>query len=116
MVIDARSRFRRASSKMRTSYGEFIVRLRQELEGPLGKLAFKLRTDILEGRILEEPLNGFVVRVRANATSVTQQHIDELKASGLDEDGIFEASVCAAFVAGMERWQAAMKAMGKPSD
>jgi hypothetical protein len=101
---------------MRASYAEFITRLKRQLEGPLGKLPLKVRQDILEGRILDEPLNAFVVRVRANAVSVTQEHIDELKASGLDEDAIFDASVCAAFFAGWERWQAGMKALGKSGD
>ena len=101
---------------MRAPYAEFITRLKRQLEGPLGKLPLKTRQDILEGRILDEPLNGFVVRVRANATSVTQEHIDELKATGLDEDDIFDAAVCGSFFAGWERWQAGMKALGKSGD
>jgi hypothetical protein len=101
---------------VREPFGPFLERLRQQLVGPLGKLPAHVRRDIIEGRILDGPLNAFVVRVRANATSVTQQHIDELKASGLDEDEIFDAAVCAAFVAGVERYEAGMKALRGSSD
>jgi hypothetical protein len=101
---------------MRQSYAEFLRQLREQLLGPLGKLPASIRRDILEGRIIDGPLNAFVVRVRANATSVTQTHIDELKASGLDEDEIFDAAICAAFYAGFERFQAGMNALKGTTD
>ena len=101
---------------MRESYSDYLNRLREQLLGPLGKLAPGVRRDILDGRIVEGAVNAFVVRVRGNASSVTQQHIDELKASGLDEDEIFDAAVCAAFVAGAERYQTAMKALQESAD
>jgi len=101
---------------MRKLYSEFQNQLKAQLLGPLGKLPLEIRRDILERRILDGVLNGFVVRVRANATSVTQEHIDELKASGMDEDEIFDAAVCAAFVAGAERYQAALDALKATDD
>jgi len=101
---------------MRDSYSDYLSRLREQLLGPLGKLSPGIRRDILEGRIVEGALNAFVVRIRGNASSVTQEHIDELKAAGLDEDEIFDAAVCAAFVAGAERYQAAMKALNEAGD
>ncbi len=101
---------------MRRSYAEFLEQLKKALLGPSAKLPLNVRQDILEGRILEGVLNAFVVRVRGNASSITQEHIDELKAKGLSEDEIFEATVCAAFVAGAERYQAAMKAMAGSTD
>jgi hypothetical protein len=101
---------------MRKSYAEFLDQLQKQLLGPLGKLPADVRRDIIDGRILEGKLNAFVVRVRANATSVTQEHIDELKASGLGEDEIFEATICAAFLAGLERYQVAMKALSGSTD
>ena len=101
---------------MRASFADFLRKLREQLLGPGGKLALKAREDILDGRIVEAPLNEFVVRVRANASSITQGHVDELKASGLGEDEIFEATVCAAFVAGQERYQAVMKLLAKVDD
>jgi hypothetical protein len=79
--------------------------LRQTLTGPSGRLASALRREVIEGRILEEPLNGFVIRVRANAASIGAEEIAELKRSGLSEDEIFEATVCAAFRAGLERYE-----------
>ena len=101
---------------VRQSYADHLNRLKEQLLGPLGKLSVAVRRDVLEGRIVEGVLNAFVVRVRANATSVTQEHIDELKASGLSEDEIFDATLCAAFVAGAERYQAAMNALKEAKD
>src|SRR5262245_3920735 len=102
--------------RMSASFVDYMDRVREQLLGPLGKLPVAVRREILEGRIVEGVLNAFVVRVRANAASVTQQHIDELKASGLDEDEIFDATVCAAFVAGAERYQAAVNALKEASN
>jgi hypothetical protein len=101
---------------MSESFAGRLAQLKTQLLGPLGKLSAEVRRDIVEGRIIEEPLNAFVIRVRASASTVTQAHVDALKASGLDEDSIFDATVCAAFVAGMERWTLAMKALGRSDD
>jgi hypothetical protein len=104
------------SLEVRQPYADFLRQLREQLLGPLGKLPASVRLDILEGRIVDGVLNTFVVRVRANATSVTQGHIDELKAAGLDEDEIFDAAVCAAFYAGFERYQAGVNALKGTTD
>jgi hypothetical protein len=101
---------------MRKSYREFLERLKERLVGPDGDLPADVRQSIIDGRILDEPLNAFVVRVRANASSLTQRDIDALKARGLSEDEIFEATICAAFVSGLERYQMAMKALQEASD
>ena len=101
---------------VRQSYAEFLGQLREQLLGPLGKLPASIRRDILEGRIVDGVLNAFVVRIRANATSITQAHIDELKAAGLDEDEIFDAAVCAAFYSGFERFQAGVNALKGTTD
>jgi hypothetical protein len=71
---------------VREPYPDFLKRLREQLLGPAGRLAANVRRDIVEGRIVEGVLNAFVVRVRANASSVTQEHIYELKMKGYDED------------------------------
>jgi hypothetical protein len=96
---------------MRNSYAKFMERLRKRLLEPDAELPGDVRREIIEGRIVDEPLNAFVVRIRANASSITQEHIDQLKAKGFAEDQIFEATVCAAFRAGLERYQAAMSAL-----
>jgi hypothetical protein len=101
---------------MRKPYAPFLEQLKASLLDKGCVLPVEVRTDIIAGRILEGALNAFVVRVRGNASSITQQHIDELKAGGLTEDEIFEATLCAAFLAGHERYQAAMKAMGEQTD
>ena len=101
---------------MRTSFGEYMDALRARLLDASGRLPVSVRTDILEGRIAPGLLNAFVVRVRASATTVTPEHIAELRASGLDEDQIFEATVCAAVRAGIERYQAAMNALSEHRD
>src|SRR6188474_860299 len=96
---------------MQTSYAKFLDRLREVLLGSSGVLPLSTRENILAGRILERPLNGFVVRVRANASSVTPEHLKELLRSGLLEDEVFEAAICAAVVAGFERYESGMKAL-----
>ena len=101
---------------MPTPFSDYMNRLREQLLGPLGKLPLPVRREIIEGRIVEGVLNSFVVRVRANATSVKQEHIEELRAAGFDEDEIFDATVCAAFVAGAERYEAAMNALKGAND
>jgi alkylhydroperoxidase/carboxymuconolactone decarboxylase family protein YurZ len=101
---------------VREPFSDYLNRLRGQLLGPLGRLSAELRRDIIEGRIVEGALNAFVVRVRANAASVTQEHIDQLKAEGLDEDEIYDATVCAAFVAGAERYNAALNALNEAKD
>jgi hypothetical protein len=75
-----------------------------------------VRRDILDGRILSEPLNNFVVRVRANASSIGPTHVSELKAIGMSEDEIFEATVCAAYRASVERYAAFQAALGDGDD
>jgi hypothetical protein len=91
---------------MRAPYADFLVRLRESLTGSQARLAPDVRRDIIEGRILEEPLNAYVVRVRANAASIGPEEIAQLKQRGLSEDEIFEGTVCAAYRAGVERYEA----------
>jgi alkylhydroperoxidase family enzyme len=98
---------------MRASYGKFLEQLRAQLLTPKASLALDVRRDILDGRIVEGALNAFVVRVRGSASSMTQAHIDHTKSAGFTEDAIFEAAVCAACFAGIERYQAAMKAISE---
>jgi hypothetical protein len=100
---------------MRKAYAAFLEQLKEQLLGASGSLPVEVRRDIIQGRILEGALNAFVVRVRANATSVSQADIDLLKADGASEDDIFEAAVCAAYVAGAERFEAGLRAMKGPS-
>src|SRR5688572_7360411 len=101
---------------MRQDYVAFLERLKAQLLGPAGSLPVEVRRDIIEGRIVDGALNAFVVRVRANATSVTQAEIDSLKTEGYSEDAIFEAAVCAAFVAGAERFEAGLRAIKEAGD
>src|SRR5688572_25011548 len=100
---------------MRRAYAAVLEQLKAQLVSASGHLPVEVRRDILEGRILDGLLNTFVVRVRANASSVNQAEIDALKAAGFEEDAIFEAAVCAALVAGAERFEAGLRAM-KESD
>jgi alkylhydroperoxidase/carboxymuconolactone decarboxylase family protein YurZ len=51
------------------------------------------------------------VRVRGSASTITEAHIAELLAGGLTEDEVFDATVCAAFRAGLERYEAGMNAL-----
>jgi alkylhydroperoxidase/carboxymuconolactone decarboxylase family protein YurZ len=109
-------RISREDASVRDGYQELLGKLKQQLLGPLGKLAEQTRRDIIAGRIVDARLNDLVVRVRANASSVTQAHIDALKAAGTDEDEIFDAVVCAAFLAGEERYEATLAVLAKAGD
>jgi alkylhydroperoxidase family enzyme len=101
---------------MRASYEKFLDKLREQLLTPKASLPLDVRRDILDGRIVEGALNAFIVRVRGSASSITQAHIDQVKAAGFDEDAIFEAAICAALVAGTERYHAAIKAISEAGD
>jgi hypothetical protein len=60
---------------VRASYSGFLAALRDRLLVQTARLPLEVRRDILDGRILSEPLNNFVVRVRANASSIGPTHV-----------------------------------------
>lgn len=56
---------------------------------------------------------AYVEKVRRNAYKVVDRDIDELKATGLSEDAIFELTVGVAVDEGLRRYDAARAAMGR---
>jgi alkylhydroperoxidase family enzyme len=57
-------------------------------------------------------LAPYVEKVRLHAYKVTDREVEELKAAGFSEDELFEHTVSAAVAAGLERLDAARRALG----
>jgi hypothetical protein len=57
-------------------------------------------------------LAAYLEKVRTGAYKVTDADVEGLKAAGLSEDEIFEATVTAAIGEGLRRLDAAMDAIG----
>jgi hypothetical protein len=102
---------------MRASYRNFLHKLRGQLLGRDAKLPVDDRRAILDDRLDgDHRLATFTARVRTRAWTMTDGEIDELKASGFEEDEIFEAAICAAVSAGEQRFLTVMKHLGGPPD
>ena len=59
-----------------------------------------------------EPLGPYLEKVRHRAYEIVDADVDRLRASGLSEDEIFEATVAAAVGEGLSRLRAAQRAIG----
>ena len=78
---------------MKTRYDDLIARLRAAAEPE---------------RTAPAELSGYLEKVRVHAYKVTDRDVDELKATGLSEDEIFEQTVSVAVAAGLERLDAGL--------
>jgi alkylhydroperoxidase family enzyme len=58
------------------------------------------------------PLGPYLEKVRARAYTVTDADVEGLKAAGISEDEIFEATVAVAIREGLRRLDAALEAIG----
>jgi len=78
---------------VKTRYDDLIARLRAAAEPE---------------RTAPAELSGYLEKVRVHAYKVTDRDVDELKATGLSEDEIFEQTVSVAVAAGLERLDAGL--------
>jgi alkylhydroperoxidase family enzyme len=76
-------------------------------------LVAELREAAQPERPVPPAFADYVAKVRDRAYTVTDAHVEALKAAGFSEDEIFEQTVSAAAAAGLERLQAGLEAMGR---
>jgi alkylhydroperoxidase family enzyme len=92
-------------------YAELMAALeRATLESPAG-LDRATRRAAAFGGELPEPLAGYVDTVRRHAYKVVDADVERLRAAGLSEDEIFEATAAAAVGAGLVRLRAGLAAL-----
>jgi alkylhydroperoxidase family enzyme len=77
-----------------------------------GKLDAGVRRKLLEGKTPSSALGAFAVKVQENPTSITDAHIEALRAAGTSEDEIFECVVAAAVGAGVQRVRRVLDLLG----
>ena len=82
---------------METRYDALVAALREAAE---------------PDREVPPELAPYVEKVRLHAYKVTDREVEELKAAGFSEDDLFEHTVSAAVAAGLERLDAARRALG----
>ena len=82
---------------MQTRYDELIERLREASQ---------------PDRAQPPAAAAYLEKVRTRAYSVTDRDVEELLASGLTDEEIFEATVATAVGAGLERLEAGLRALG----
>ena len=81
---------------METRYDALVAALREAAE---------------PDREVPPELEPYVEKVRLHAYKVTDLEVEELKAAGFAEDELFEHTVSAAVAAGLERLDAARRAL-----
>jgi alkylhydroperoxidase family enzyme len=59
-----------------------------------------------------EGLGAYLTKVRERAYTITDDEVEQLKATGFSEDEIFEQTVAAAIAQGLRRYDAAMGVIG----
>lgn len=91
------------NTRLYDPYAHKLERLRHSvLSGP-GSLPPQVRQAISEGTGLSGPLEVFVRKIVAEASTLTDDDIAELHRAHYTDDQIFEAIVCAAVGAGLFR-------------
>jgi len=71
----------------------------------------RLREASQPDREQPEAARAYVEKVRRHAWRVTGADVEALRAAGLSEDEIFEATVAAAVSAGLDRLEAGMRTL-----
>ncbi|MFL5964153.1 MAG: hypothetical protein ACJ757_14805 [Gaiellaceae bacterium] len=71
-----------------------------------------LRANVANTAAPSPELTAYLEKVRARAYTVTDQDVEELRATGLSEDEIFEQTVAAAISEGLRRLDAASAVIG----
>jgi len=85
--------------------------LRRAILGPTGRSPADARGLAYDGRTTSEPLATYLSKVSDASYRITDADIDALRATGLDEDSIFELTVAAALGAAGERLDAGIRAL-----
>ena len=70
-----------------------------------------MRRAAATGRDVPAALQAWVARVRERAYSTTDEEFEALRQTGYSEDEIFEVTVAAALGAGLERFEAGVRAL-----
>ena len=78
------------------------------MAGPIDELRRLAAT----GAADDEELEPYLEKVRAQAYTVTDGDIERLKAAGISEDRIFEATVAIAIGEGLRRLDVALEVIG----
>ena len=76
-----------------------------------GVLSAEERSAIAAGADVPDALQTYIEKIQKHAYKVVDEDVAGVKAAGYSEDAIFEATICAAVGAGMNRWQAALAAL-----
>ena len=71
----------------------------------------RLRNASQPDREQPETARAYVEKVRQHAWRVTDADVEALRAAGLSEDEIFEATVAAAVSAGLDRLEAGLRTL-----
>lgn len=87
--------------------------LRATIFGPHGRLDAHVRRAAATGGDLPEDLASFARRVRDEASTLTDEDVERLRASGHTDDAVFETVLAAAIGAATVRYDAARRAMGR---
>jgi alkylhydroperoxidase family enzyme len=91
----------------RTAYQAVVTRV---LEGD-GRASRAERRAAFDNATLTEPLHGLISKVAKHPTQVTDDDIATVRASGINEDQIFELVVCAAVGQATRQYQNALAAL-----
>jgi alkylhydroperoxidase family enzyme len=71
----------------------------------------RLRDAAQPDRPVPPAAETYVATVRQHAYRVTDTQVEALRAAGLSEDEVFELTVAAATAAGLERFEAGLRAL-----
>ena|SRR5450759_4228373 len=91
----------------RTARQALVTRV---LEGD-GKASRTQRRAAFDNALHAEPIHRLISKVAEHPTQISDQDIAAVKASGLDEDQIFELVVCAAIGQATRQYQSALGAL-----
>jgi len=71
-----------------------------------------VRRAAASGEGVPAALHAWVTKVRERAYATTDEELEAVRHAGYSEDEIFEATVAAALGAGLERYDAGLRALG----
>jgi alkylhydroperoxidase family enzyme len=80
-----------------------------------GAMSADARSAAFAGRADDPALARYVNVVRTHAYRITDEDVQRLRDTGLDDDAIFELTLAAAVGAGAERLQAGLSLLGRES-